>query len=195
MHEQRTIFTVGHSTHDIDVFVELLKSRGITAVADVRSHPVSRLRHFCRAELERHLKNAGIDYIFLGKELGARRDERECYVGGRAHYGRIGWLPDFRAGIERLEKEATSQNVALMCAEKEPLDCHRTILVGRRLAANGWKIRHILADGSIEEHADTEKRLVREMGVERTLFEPDLTREELTQQAYDKRGSQIAFRS
>ena len=104
-------------------------------------------------------------------------------------------LPAFRDGLQRLERGATRYRIALMCAEKEPLDCHRTVLVCRHLAAAGWAIRHILADGSLEEHEDTEDRLVRMMGIERTLFEPNPTRDELVQQAYDKRGSQIAFRS
>ena len=84
--------------------------------------------------------------------------------------------------------------IALVCAEKEPLDCHRTVLVCRHLR-DEFQIVHILADGTAEDHSQTEKRLVREMGVSRTLFEPDLTTEQLIQQAYDLRGEQIAYRA
>ncbi len=194
MNESRILHTIGYSTHELETLIALLHQHAITAVADVRSHPVSRLAHFCRPALERHLKNTRIEYVFLGQELGARRDEPECYVDGQARYDRITSLPAFRKGIERLERGAKRYRIALMCAEKEPLDCHRSILICRHLVANGWEIRHVLANGAIEPHATTEERLVRRMEIERTLFQPTLTRDELVQQAYEKRAAQIAYR-
>ncbi len=77
--------------------------------------------------------------------------------------------------------------------QKEPLDCHRTILICRALRRE-FQIAHVLEDGTTEDHAVTERRLVREMDIARTLFEPDLTEEQLIDQAYDKRGRQIAYR-
>lgn len=195
MTSEPTLWTIGHTTHTVEAFIALLKQQGVTAVADVRSQPYSRrLEQFNREPLAAELKAAGIGYLFLGEELGARRTEIECYVGDRADYGRIARLPKFRAGLDRLRQGAGRHQIALMCAEKEPLDCHRTVLVCRHLR-DEFHIRHILADGSIEEHSQTEKRLVREMDVVRTLFEPDLTDEQLIQQAYDKRGEQIAYRT
>jgi uncharacterized protein (DUF488 family) len=192
--EQRpTIFTLGHSTHDWETFLALLKRHGITAVADVRSQPYGRLEHFRRQPLESALRVAGIDYVFLGRELGARRDEPECYVNGEALYDRVAQLPAFREGLDRLERGAAAHTIALVCAEREPLDCHRTVLVARHLAARGWRVRHILADGQIEEHADTERRLVREMGID-PLFDRALTESQLVQRAYDERGREIAYR-
>ena len=79
--------------------------------------------------------------------------------------------------------------------QKEPLDCHRTILICRQLRDSRLTIKHILADGSLEDHSDAERRLVKKMGIERTLFEPDLTHEEMIRRAYDERGQEIAFRS
>ena len=191
---QKTLLTIGHTTHSFDEFVALLQQHGVTAVADVRSRPYSRrLEQFNREPLAAGLGGAGIWYVFLGGELGARRDEPQCYDGERADYRRIAQLPKFRAGLDRVREGSERFRIALVCAEKEPLDCHRTILVCRHLREE-FHIQHILADGTIEEHAQTEKRLVREMDVCRTLFEPDLTDEELIQRAYDLRGEQIAYR-
>lgn len=193
--DQPTLYTVGHSNHSLDDFLNLLKRHGVTAVADVRSHPYSaRLSQFNRKELSTALEAASIKYVFLGKELGARRDEQESYEGDRACYQRIAQLPGFRAGLDRVRNGAREFQVALLCAEKEPLDCHRTVLVCRQLRRE-FDIRHILADGSLEHHRETERRLIRETGVTRTLFEPDLSDEELVQRAYDERAAKIAYRA
>lgn len=189
------LYTIGHSTHSLDAFFELLKRRGVTAVADVRSRPYSgRLEHFNREPLSRQLEAVGIKYVFLGQELGARRDEIECYVGDVADYGRIASLPRFREGLSRLKHGARKYQIAIMCAEKEPLDCHRTILICRQLR-HEFEIAHILSEGTVEEHKQTERRLVQEMKVCRTLFEPDLSDDDLVQRAYDERARQIAYRT
>lgn len=193
--EQPPLYTIGHSTHSLDGLLALLRQHAITAVADVRSRPYSaRLGHFNREELSAALEKADIKYVFLGKELGARRDEPESYSGDQAAYDRIALLPDFRGGMQRLRRGASQYQVALLCSEKEPLDCHRTVLVCRELRRD-FDIRHILADGSLEAHRETERRLVQQTGVTRTLFEPDLTDEELVQQAYDERARKIAYRA
>lgn len=193
--DQPMLLTIGHSTHAWEDFLWLLRQHGVAAVADVRSHPYSRrLEQFNRDQIEPELKAAGIGYEFLGKELGARRDEPECYRDDRASYERIAQLPNFLRGIARLRQAAAARRVALMCAEKEPLDCHRTVLICRSVR-DEFHIEHILADGTTEEHAACERRLVRLMGVGRTLFEPDLTDEELIQRAYDERAAEIAYRA
>ncbi|MGA2068612.1 MAG: DUF488 domain-containing protein [Thermoguttaceae bacterium] len=187
------IFTIGCSTHPLEDFMALLSRHGITAVADVRSQPYGRLEHFNRESLSLALKAAGIRYVFLGRQLGARREEQECYDDGVALYERIAKLPAFHEGLARLRRDAKEHRLAVMCAEKEPLDCHRTILVCRHLRGFGIQITHILADGGLEDHAVTEKRLVRQMHVTRTLFEPRLTDDELVERAYDERAQQIAY--
>jgi len=192
--QEPTIFTIGHSNHALDAFLVLLNRHGVTAVADVRSQPYGRLEHFNREYLAAELKAAGIEYIFLGRELGARREESECYQDNQAPYEKIAMLPAFQEGLSQLIQNARKHRLAIMCAEKEPLDCHRTILICRNLRGRGLRIGHILADGNLEDHASSEKRLVRKMGIERTLFEPDLTNEEILERAYDQRARQIAFR-
>jgi uncharacterized protein (DUF488 family) len=189
-----TIFTSGHSTHTIDEFLALLTRHGITALADVRSQPYGRLAHFNRENLSASLKEVGIEYVFLGQQLGARREEPECYEQGVALYERIVELPAFQEGLVRLRRGAEKFRLAMMCAEKEPLTCHRGILISRRLKDLGMRVVHILADGTLEDHALAERRLVRELGLGRTLFEPDLTESDLIQRAYDQRGREIAYR-
>jgi uncharacterized protein (DUF488 family) len=192
--EMPTIFTIGHSNHSLENFLALLTKHNIATLADVRSSPYGRLEHFNREIIAAQLKAARIEYIFMGRELGARREEQECYENGMAVYEKIAGLPAFQEGLSQLHRLAGAAPLAIMCAEKEPLDCHRTILICRQLRNSGLQIMHILADGGLEDHARTEKRLVKKMGIERTLFEPDLTEEEIIRRAYDERGQETAFR-
>lgn len=185
------LFTIGHSTQSWEQFLELLLRHHIEAVGDVRSSPFSaRLPQFNRDFMDRTLLAAKIRYVFLGNELGARRAERECYVDGVARYDRIARTAAFQAGLERVKTGVTRFRLALMCAEKDPLECHRTILVCRQFR-NNMEIRHILGDGSLETHADAETRLLAEEKVPGDdLFTP---REQLIAQAYDRRGTKIAY--
>lgn len=98
------LFTIGHSTHEFSKFLALLKQYGIEVLADVRSRPSSRFPWFNRPALEKELKANGIRYVFLGLELGARREERECYIGLRADYGRIAQTSAYQKGNERLRE-------------------------------------------------------------------------------------------
>jgi uncharacterized protein (DUF488 family) len=191
---QKTLFTVGHSNHELPAFLALLAQHGVTAIADVRSQPTCWLPHFERAQLTAALRGAAIDYVFLGQELGARRSERACYEDGRADYERIARLPAFQQGLRRIRSGLAKHRICLLCAEKEPLDCHRTILVCRHLRGQAIQIQHILADGALEDHAVTERRLLKLTDVQPTLFEPDLTLAELLEQAYEMRGREIAYR-
>ncbi|MGA2232329.1 MAG: DUF488 domain-containing protein [Tepidisphaeraceae bacterium] len=187
------IFTVGHSTHEWEPFVGLLLRHRIQVVADVRSQPFSRIPHFNRDALAAALKARGIAYVQMGRELGARRDERECYVDGQAVYERVAELPLFRDGIRRLANDSRERVIALMCSEKEPLDCHRTVLICRRLKPHGMPIRHILADGTAEDHAVTEDRLMRLMGIEPEQGDLFTLPQDLLEQAYEARGKEIAY--
>jgi uncharacterized protein (DUF488 family) len=189
----RDIFTIGHSVHELQAFIDLLTRHGVTALADVRSQPFSRIQHFNGDVLAAVLKTRGIKYVPLGRELGARRDEQECYVGGQAVYERIAQLPRFREGIDRLVQGSTDQRIALMCAEKEPLDCHRTVLVCRHLRPHGLHIQHILASGELEDHAETERRMMKLVDIEPNLFQLDIAESNLIEQAYEALGRKIAY--
>lgn len=192
---RREVFTIGHSNHSIEYFIELLKSAEITAVTDVRSVPYSRrMPHFSKPEMKQSLTNVGIAYVFLGDHLGARPKERSCYRDGTADYSLIAATQEFQRGLERVEVGARQFRVVLMCAERDPLDCHRTILVARRLQERGAAIRHILADGSIEPNEKTEMRLLKLTKLEiGNLFTTKQSQDEVVAEAYQKRGHQIAY--
>lgn len=183
----RTIYTVGYSTHEWPPFVGLLHGAGITALADVRSNPQARLPQYRQENLAPALRAEGIAYVWLGKELGARREEPECYIDGGVDYERVSELPEFRAGIARLEKGAAEHTITLMCAEREPLDCHRSVLICRVLKAEGWTVRHLLADGSVEQHADTERRMVAMVGID-PLLDAGADHQALVDRAYRELG-------
>ena len=164
--DRPTVFTIGHSNHSSERFLALLHGAGITAVADVRSIPQSRRwPHLSRARIERWLADAGIAYVFLGAELGGRPADPALMREGRPDYDLMAATPPFQAGLERVLEGAERHRIALMCAEREPLDCHRFLLVSRRLHDRGVPLRHILADGSIEAHETTEVRLLQQTGV------------------------------
>ena len=188
-----TIYTIGHSTHPIERFVALLCKHQITAVCDVRSRPYSRVNpQFNREPLKEVLSGVSIKYVFLGKELGARSEDRSCYRNGQAHYELIAQTELFGAGIGRVEDGAQSYRIALMCAEKEPLDCHRTILVSRRLREDGFIVKHILANGEAEDHDHAIERLIAMLRIPTSdMF---LSHSEAVSDAYTRRGSQIAYR-
>ena len=156
------ILTVGHSNHPWGVFVGLLQRHAVTALVDVRSVPYSRFNpQFNRNRLERELEPCGVQYVFLGRELGARSDDPACYdETGRVQYARLARKPAFRRGVDRVVQEAERNRIALMCAEKEPLSCHRTILVAPALERRKIEIQHILADGTLEPHDHAMQRLI-----------------------------------
>jgi uncharacterized protein (DUF488 family) len=189
---ERLLFTIGHSTHSLPVFLGLLRRHAIAAVADVRSAPRSRRNpHFSREALERALHAEGVAYLFLGRELGARPEDPSCYRDGRVSYARLAATAAFRAGLDRVEEIAEGRRAALLCAEREPLACHRAILVSRHLAARGIAIRHILADGGLEAHDESERRLVRLLRLDQgDLFGAD---RDLVERAYELQGERISY--
>ena len=153
------IFTIGHSNHSLEGFLALLAKRRIAAVADVRSAPYSRFNsHFDREALAAALEACGIGYRYFGRELGGRPDDPGCYENGRVIYDRVARTARFRDGLARVREAAAEVRLALMCAEKEPLDCHRALLIAHALDGKGVRVAHILADGSEEAHTRTMER-------------------------------------
>ena len=186
------VLTIGHSTHPIDTFLDLLSRNGVTAVCDVRSTPFSRTNpQFTRDNLRSSLLIRGIAYVFLGQELGARSQDPSCYINGRVEYDRLACTEHFQAGLRRVHEGIKKYRIALMCAERDPLQCHRTILVSRHLVAGGLAVQHITGDGQLESHADVMRRLVRQLG----LPEHDLFRstDDLVEDAYRIQGERIAY--
>lgn len=154
-------FTAGYSGHTLETFCETLKQQGITAIADVRSSPYSkRYPSFSRATLCEGLRQRGIAYSFLGEQLGARRSEQCCYEGDKARYDLIAKTEAFQSGLQRLRAGAEKYQICLMCAEADPIECHRAILVGRHLRDESTQVHHLVKQGVIiETQEQFEKRL------------------------------------
>ena len=206
------LFTVGHSNHTIEEFITLLQKHDVTAVADVRSHPYSKyLPHFNQKLFKSSLTEAGIRYVFLGKELGARSNNPDCYINGKAVYEKIASTKEFNDGIERILQGAKSYHISLMCAEKDPITCHRAILICQHLREFGLDINHILKNGDLETHDNLEERLLhlhdlkppqQPQQVQLSLFEDvslsqpsttEYSREESLKKAYILQGYNIAY--
>lgn len=188
----KPLFTIGHSNRPLAEFLELLRENQVTAVADVRSSPYSRwCPHFNRDALKKSLHEAQIEYVFLGEELGARREEPECYRDDVGEHELIAKTPAFVRGLERVRKGAQKHRIALLCAEKDPLTCHRTILVCRQLREE-FAIEHIVERGGTESHTEAETRLLKLAGVSQAGLFQD--RADKLSEAYDRQGAKIAYR-
>ena len=193
MNEARgTVLTIGHSTHALEALVALLRQHDVTAVADVRSAPYSRFNpQFNREPFAEVLESAGIRYVFLGNELGGRSEDPACYEDGHIRYERIAATESFKSSLARVVRGTAKHRIALMCAEKEPLDCHRTLLVARALEARGVEAAHVHADGALEPHRTAMDRLLDLQNLPR---EGDLsgTRAELLDGAIARQAQRVA---
>ncbi len=161
------VLTVGHSNHPLEDFLALLGGHRVGLVADVRSVPYSR-RHpqFNRHVLERALGKHDIGYLFLGAELGARSKDPSCYdEEGRVRFSRLARTGLFLRGIERMTEGAASTRIALLCAERDPANCHRAILVAPAFSERGVSVAHIRPDGSLESQERLLDRLCDESGM------------------------------
>jgi uncharacterized protein (DUF488 family) len=190
------LFTIGHSNSSIDRFIALLGEAGVNTVADVRSTPYSRFcPWFSRNNLQAHLKAAGIDYLSYGEALGGRPGDASLYCDGVADYEAMAGTSAFQSSLDRLQNDMAQHRICLMCAEREPLDCHRCLLVARALAARGACIGHILHDGAVEPHAATEQRLMQWAD---KAAEPDLFvtgQNDRLAAAYRRRGRAVGYKA
>ena len=186
------IYTIGHSNHEIETFINLLKTTKIDMIVDVRSAPFSKMYpHFNRDTLESVLKDNKIGYLFLGDLIGGRSRNRSDYENGQVVYSRLASKDDYQATIKRVLDGSAKFQIALMCSEKEPLDCHRTLLVSQSLNDLGVEVDHIHADGKIESQSDVLNRLLRNYN----LDAPDLfgVETDRLQEALLKQEKKIAY--
>ncbi len=143
------LFSIGHSNASLDAFIELLRRYEIVALVDTRSQPYSRYnQHFSRERLKRSLEEAGVEYVYLGREIGGRPEDPALYSqSGKVDYELVAQSPLYLAGIERLLALASDRLVAFMCAEADYKSCHRYWLITRTLIERGIEVRHILHSG------------------------------------------------
>lgn len=188
------IFTIGHSDHALEAFLELLASHEVSALADVRSSPYSqRQPQFAKQALARALANKGIAYVFVGEQLGGRPSTRVRSAMKGSGYAAMAATDVFGEGIERVMRGSQRHRIALMCAERDPLECHRALMVGRALAASGAALEHILADGSVEHHAELEQRLMAAAGRDGSGGDLFATADELLELAYLRQEKRVSL--
>lgn len=195
-----TVYTIGHSNHTIEYFVELLQAHNINCLIDARSVPHSTYTsQFNKENLLNYLKTYNISYLHFGKEFGAFHTESEVLdENGNVDFEKIRKTKDFLTGVDRLRNGLDmGYTIALMCSEAEPFDCHRFSLLSYHLARNGFDVKHILKDKSIIDNADLEELLLKKYSKkipQRSLFDPvPKTREDKINFAYSLRNKDIAF--
>jgi len=131
------VWTIGHSNRSVEKFLELLREHSIEVLVDIRSFPMSKVEHFKRERMEQWLPENGIEYAWLGKELGGYRRG-----GYKAHMK----TKLFREGIKRLLEIAEQKRASIMCMEPNPKYCHRRH-ISAHLERKGIEIIHIIATG------------------------------------------------
>ena len=194
-------FTIGHSTHTVEKFGELLAKNGVNCVIDVRTAPYSKyVPQYNKENIERELKKLNMIYLFMGAELGAMRKDPDLFFpGGGVDYARVRELESFKRGIERvIDGIDKGFRIALMCAEKDPLDCHRFILVTYALKQRGVEVSHILEDGGVISNDELEEQLLAKQKTnteQPSLFDPPEKirrfKEQALAEAYRERNLKI----
>lgn len=194
-----TIYSIGYTGFSITDFVATLKTNKISAVVDVRSQPYSQwYPDYNKENLEIRLRQAGIYYRNYAEEFGVRQENRSYYSNsGYLDFETFAKSPQFLKGFKKLVK-SMNQNYrfALMCAEKDPFNCHRAILVSRAFHEAGYKVVHLMPKGMKMTQKDIEKRLLEMYFPNRnqiTLFSEILDEDECLIQAYRKRNADIGY--
>jgi len=193
------LFTVGHSINDFEHFAALLKDHDVELLVDVRSTPQSgRFPHFSMPAFEVLLRAEHFDYLFLGEELGGRPDDADAYrPDGLVDYRVRRKSYALQAGLDRLLKELERRRVAMMCAEEDPLECHRFLMVCPELTHRGIIPSHIRKGSRIETQEAAEDRLLAATGFDavaaNTLFPG--ARTDALEDAYKLQSEKFAFRA
>jgi uncharacterized protein (DUF488 family) len=189
----KNLYTIGYVAFiNIESFIRTLKINNIEVIADVRSIPKSSYRpEFSKDYLQKRLKDNNIKYVFLGDNCGARIDDPTCYVNGQVSYDKIKETTVFKHGLERILNGLNKYTISLLCAEKDPIFCHRDILVCRHLKPYGINIQHIISEKIVELNLWTENRLLKQFKLDIDDF--FMSYEDRLNLAYGKQGNKIAF--
>jgi len=162
-----TVYSIGHSNHQFNLLAELLQKHAIEVLVDIRSKPQSRwVPHFNRKTLETALPELGIEYRYLGKELGGLPIDPTLYKPNPQRkrktdpprvvdYDKIARQSWYQQAIDELLEVASHQRTAIMCSEENPQNCHRSQLVGRTLVKKGIEVLHIRKTGTLEPQSAT----------------------------------------
>ena len=195
------LYTIGHSQHDFEYFSELLKNNNINYLLDVRSTPYSRYAEtYNRDYLSKLLMRKNIIYAYMGKYFGARPENIELYnEDGYLDFEKVAQSEFFVKGIKNVVLGLSKgNNIALMCTEKDPIDCHRAILVARAFDLKGINVTHILPDGGLQTQEKLNERLLDMYFPDRaqlSIFNYDkvMNDEEKLKIAYRERNKEIGY--
>jgi len=194
-HTTGQLFTIGYSGWPLEDFLSELARHRIGIICDVRSVPYSRFRpEYSRGLLKDRLNAAGMKYVFFGDALGARPKAREVYVNGQAVYDLIARQEFFQHGLARIRTGVAQHNVTLLCMERDPIECHRAILVCRHLPDIHDRTYHIHRGGHLEPQKELETRLLAlHHSLSLPLLQQERSEKNALDEAYAKQGATIAF--
>ncbi len=199
MEDNPTIYTVGHSNHPIDFFIELIQEYKVDCIIDVRSMAASKYNpQFNKEDLKKSLAKVGIKYSHFEEEFGARQKDPDLLdEDGQVDFEKVRkfWL--FKNGVEKLWKGVEhGLTMSLMCSEGEPLDCHRFSMIAIQLEKEGFDIKHIMKDKTLKSNADLEAQLLKKYEKKiphPDIFNPDLTVDDQLKVAYHLKNKEIGF--
>ena len=193
-----TLFTIGHSNHSLENFKKILSDNNIHYVLDVRSIPRARfVPHFNEKQLSHYLNSINVNYANMGKYFGARQTQKEYYSQeGYLDFELFRESDLFQIGLNTTLKLLENSNVLLLCMERDPIDCHRAIMVGRGFELSRIKVNHILFDSTIITQDELNHRLLDKYFPARdqlSLFSNQEKDNELLIKAYRNRNKEVGY--
>ena len=192
------IYTIGHSNYTMERLIDMLEYYNINCVVDIRGTPYSKYNiQFDKEAIRYTLTNAGFVYIYMGKELAAKRIRKNSYNNeGYSNFEEVIKEEEFKRGVERLKNGCEKgYKIILLGAMQDPIRCHRSILVGRELVKNDFDVKHILDDYSIVTQDDIEEMLLNKYFSNRNQITiEDLTGNSLNNEEMINEGYKLANR-
>lgn len=197
------IYTIGHSNYTMERLIDMLEYYNINCVVDIRGTPYSKYNiQFDKETIRYTLTNAGFVYIYMGKELAAKRIRKNSYNNeGYSNFEEVIKEEEFKRGVERLKNGCEKgYKIILLGAMQDPIRCHRSILVGRELVKNDFDVKHILDDYSIVTQDDIEEMLLNKYFSNRNqitiedLTGNSLNNEEMINEGYKLANKEIGYR-
>lgn len=197
------IFTIGHSNYTVEKLIDMLKHYYINCVVDIRGTPYSKYNiQFDKENIKYTLNKEGFIYIYMAKELAAKRENKISYNNeGYSDFEKVVYENEFINGIKRLKDGCTKgYRIALLGAMQDPIRCHRSILVGRALRKEGFNVKHIIDDYSIISQDKIESNILDKYFNNRAqltidyLLGNDLTEEEMINEGYRLANKEIGYR-
>lgn len=195
-----TVYTIGYAAFpEKKSFFEELVKRNVRLLIDVRSVPYSSFwAAYNRNVLEQDCKERGIYYRNYAEEFGARQTSSEFITDGKVDFIKFAHSAVFQKGIQKV-KSALEMDVVpcLMCAEKDPMTCHRSILIGKNMKEQGLDVIHILYNGLVESQEHMEERLMEQFedtSQQFSMFEQDKNNRDVLEKAYRNQADKICFK-